>query len=117
VRFEKLGAFRYSKEDGTPASNMRGQVPEKVKSYRFHKLMSQQNKISRELNKKMIGKTIEVLYEGGGRGRAAFDAPEIDGSVIISPLKAGKKLRPGEFVRSKITSSRDYVLTGRILTT
>jgi len=117
VKFERLGVFRYSKEDGTPASNMRGQVPEKVKSYRFHKLMSQQNKISRELNKKMIGKIIEVLYEGRGRGRAAFDAPEIDGSVIISPPKAGKNLRPGEFVRSRIASSRDYVLTGRVLTT
>jgi len=116
VRFERLGVFEYSKEDGTPASNLRGQVPDKVKRLRFNKLMSTQNRISRELHRKMIGKIIEILYEGMGRGRAAFDAPEIDGSVTI--LRHGRgKLSPGEFAKVKITNSSAYGLTGRLLTT
>ena len=116
IKFERLGVFEYSREDGTPASNMRGQVPDKVKRLRFNKLMSTQNRISKELQRKMIGKIIEVLYEGAGRGRAAFDAPEIDGSVTI--LRPGRgKLSPGEFAKVKITNSGAYGLTGRLPTT
>jgi ribosomal protein S12 methylthiotransferase len=107
VRFERLGVFEYSRESGTPAAKLRGQVPNQVKRSRFHKLMTQQNRISREQNRKMIGQTLEILCESPGRGRAAFDAPEIDGSV-----KFYGKARPGEFVKVKITSASAYGLTG-----
>src|SRR3989339_967711 len=63
IKFERVGAFKYSKEEGTPASKMRGQVSEKIKEFRFHRLMSLQNQISREMNKKLIGKVFEVLIE------------------------------------------------------
>lgn len=115
VRFERLGVFVYSKEDGTPAAKMRGQVPEKVKRLRFHKLMSLQKRISRELNRRLIGKTFEILYEGKGKGRLSIDAPEIDGSCKIISRSDREKLNPGEFAKIKITNSSDYLLTGRLL--
>ena len=111
-KFDRLGVFEYSRERGTPAAKMRGQVPEKVKRFRFHKLMTIQNRISRELNHRMIGKTIEVLTEGPNRGRTAFDAPQIDGSVKIN-----KKVKPGEFVKVKVTGARAYELSGRFVST
>jgi len=111
-KFDRLGVFEYSRERGTPAAKMRGQVPEKVKRFRFHKLMTIQNRISRELNHRMIGKTIEVLTEGSNRGRTAFDAPQIDGSVKIN-----KKVKPGEFVKVKVTGARAYELSGRLVST
>lgn len=115
ARFDRLGVFKYSKEAGTPAFKMRGQVPEKVKSYRFHKLMTLQNRISKELNSKLIGKKLEVLYEGQGKGRTAFDAPEIDGYVKFKSRITG--IRPGKFVKAKIVRSTAYGLVGRLVPT
>ena len=94
---------------------MRGQVPEKVKSYRFHKLMALQNRISKELNRKLIGQTLEVLYEGQGKGRTAFDAPEIDGYVKFLPRFTGAG--PGEFVKARIIKASAYALSGRLVPT
>lgn len=117
VKFERLGAFPYSKEFGTPAAKLRGQVPEKIKMARFHELMRLQNRISREKNKAMLGKIIEVLIEGrrGRRfiGRTPFDAPEIDGSVQI---KSHSRLKAGEIVKARVTSARAYDLLGRLIT-
>ena len=113
--FERLGVFEYSKEAGTPAAKMRGQVPEKVKRQRFNKLMSLQNRISREMNRKLIGNIFEVLYEGSGVARTVYDAPEIDCSVRIMPRSAWERVSPGEFVKCKITGSGAYDVTGRIL--
>lgn len=113
VKFKHLGGFTYSKEEGTPAARMRGQVSEKVKTERLKKLMRLQARISRELNKSMIGKTLEVLVEravhGGFVGRSYMDAPEIDGSVFI---KTNKSLKPGEIVKVGITSAKTYDLIG-----
>ncbi|HTY13777.1 MAG TPA: 30S ribosomal protein S12 methylthiotransferase RimO [Candidatus Omnitrophota bacterium] len=114
AKFERLGVFEYSREKGTPAAQMRGQVPGKVKRLRFHKLMSLQNRISREMNRKLIGKTFEVLYEGNGFGRTVYDAPAIDCSVRIMPRSAWERLSPGEFVNCKITGSGAYAVTGRV---
>lgn len=105
VRFEKLGAFVFSREKGTPAAKKRGQVPEKVKRFRLHRLLTLQKRIAKELNLKLVGKTLEVLYEGRGRGRTAHDAPSIDGSVKLSG-----KFRPGEFVKVKVTNASAYDL-------
>ena len=105
VRFEKLGAFVFSREKGTPAAKKRGQVPEKVKRFRLHRLLTLQKRIAKELNLKLIGKKLEVLYEGRGRGRTCYDAPAIDGSVKMSG-----KFRPGELVKTKITGASAYDL-------
>jgi len=112
VRFERLGVFEFSRESGTPAAKLRGQVPNQVKRSRFHELMTQQNRISREQNRKMIGQTLKILCESPGRGRAAFDAPQIDGSVKFSG-----NVKPGEFVKVKITGASAYDLTGHLVAT
>jgi ribosomal protein S12 methylthiotransferase len=112
VKFQHLGAFTYSPEEGTPAAKMRGQVPEGVKKERLKRIMQAQACIARELNQKMIGKTREVMIEKvkkeGSVGRSSFDAPEIDGSVLIP----NKFLTPGEMVKVRITGAGTYDLTG-----
>ncbi len=116
VEFERLGVFRFSREEGTPAAKMRGQVPEKAKNYRFHKLMALQKKISREFNKNMVGKVVEVLLEKkvGGMffGRAYFDAPEIDGSVKVYDSTH----KVGDFVNAKVVKALDYDLVAHCIT-
>ncbi len=110
-QFERLGVFRYSREEGTPAYDMDGQVPEKVKIEREKTLMELQKKISRRKLKKLIGTEMKVLVEGKKgpffTGRTEFDAPDIDGIVYI---KTKKRLKAGDFCRVKITSSGDYDL-------
>lgn len=105
VRFERLGAFIFSREKGTPAAKKRGQVPEKVKRFRLHRLLTLQKRIAKELNLKLVNQTLEVLYEGRGRGRTSYDAPELDGSVKMSG-----KYRPGEFAKVKIAAASAYDL-------
>src|SRR3989339_1433196 len=110
MQFERLGIFKYSKEEGTSAAKLRGQIPEKVKELSFHKLMALQNQISKGLNKKLIGKTFEVLIEKIGKnfciGRTYMDAPDIDGSVkIFNP-----NLKLGRFVKAKIVKASAYDL-------
>jgi ribosomal protein S12 methylthiotransferase len=113
ARFERLGAFIYSREEGTPAYGMQGQIPLKVKSERFNMIMSSQQKISQEINKKLLGQTLEVLIDEAGEGyylgRTQYDAPEVDGSVYVNSRQA---LRPGDFVRSRITDTLEYDLVG-----
>ena len=109
ARFDKLGAFAYSREKGTPASRMRGQVSEETKKRRLNKLMRVQARISKERNLKMIGKTLEAMVEGKGAGRAYFDAPGIDGRVFI---KSNQPLKPGEIASVRITGAKTYDLFG-----
>jgi len=112
VKFEKLGVFTYQKEEGTPASKMRGQVSEKVKTERLRKLMRVQARISRELNNKLIGKTLDIIIEraihGGFLGRSYMDAPDIDGSVSVK----AKSTKPGEIIKAHITGGKTYDLIG-----
>ncbi len=110
VRFERLGVFKYSREVGTPAYNLRGQVPEGEKVSRFRQVMLIQRKISKEFSKNMVGRSLKVLVEKKGVGRSYMDAPEIDGSVITN----NPKVTPGEFVNVKITGSKIYDLVGEI---
>jgi ribosomal protein S12 methylthiotransferase len=113
VKFQRLGVFTYSKEEGTPAAKMRGQVSEKIKQKRFHKLMQAQARISRELNNQLIDKTLDVIIErilsNGYLGRSYMDAPEIDGSVLV---KSNKTLKPGKIVKARITQAKTYDLVG-----
>lgn len=116
VRFERLGAFMYSREESTPAYNFKKQVPQGVKQNRYAALMSAQREISRELNQEFMGKVIEVLIdeEEGGRylGRSQYDAPEVDGTVYVN---AKAPLTPGDFVKVTITDTLEYDLVGEAL--
>jgi ribosomal protein S12 methylthiotransferase len=118
VKFDRLGVFPYSREDGTPAAGMPGQLPEEIKKRRREIVMEEQMHISGELGAKKAGTTIEVLCEGeneaGGyyTGRSRADAPGIDGRVIFS---SSKKIKPGQIINVKITGSDCYDLSGKAL--
>jgi ribosomal protein S12 methylthiotransferase len=114
-RFERLGVFSYSREEGTEAYAFKGHLPEEVKDARLDKTMRLQQKISREINGSLLGKTIDVMIdekEGGepGKyiGRSSHDAPEVDGSVYVS----GRGLKIGGFYPVKITGTMEYDLIG-----
>ncbi len=115
IKFERLGAFIYSREEGTPAYDFKGQIPRKVKDERFNMIMSAQAGIATDINSKFLGKSILVLVEeekdGAYLGRTQYDAPEVDGVVYINSKKALKK---GEFVKVKITDTLEYDLVGEV---
>ncbi len=114
MRFDRLGAFAYSREEGTRAAEMDGQVDEEIKQERKDALMRLQNEISLEKNSEKKGKTLEVITErkeedGTYTGRTAADAPDIDNEVIFT---SRRELKPGEMVRVLITDAFDYDITG-----
>ena len=113
VKFERLGVFTYSREPGTPASKMRGQVGNRIKLERQRKLMRLQAGIARDFSRKMIGQIIATILErsvkGGFVGRASFDAPEIDGQVFV---RTNQRLKPGEIVNVSITRAGTHNLYG-----
>lgn len=118
VRFERLGIFTYSPEEGSPAALMSRQVPEKTKQRRYHEAMQLQQQIARDINRRVIGETLTVLVEGKDpktphqwAGRSYRDAPEIDGNVRIDSLKP---LKPGSFYPVQITDALDYDLVGKV---
>jgi len=116
VRFERLGAFIYSREDGTPAYKLSGQIPERIKRERFNAIMLAQQRISQGINKKFLGKTLEVLIDEEEKdhylGRSEYDAPEVDGLVYVS---SKRKLRAGDFVKVKISDTLEYDLAGEAI--
>lgn len=116
-RFERLGAFVFSREEGTPAYNFPQQIPMRIKKERLKELMLTQKSISEEINSSYIGKEIEVLIDEikSGKtkiaiGRTKGDAPEIDGKVIIRTNQA----QVGKFVKVKVTKASEYDLAGEI---
>ena len=114
IRFERLGVFAYSREEGTPAGDMKQQVRSDVKERRKNQIMSRQVEISLEKNQEKIGKVLEVLVEekdeeGAYIGRTQYDAPEIDNSVIF---KSQREHKPGEFVKVLVQDAFDYDLAG-----
>ena len=115
VKFERLGAFVYSREEGTKAYRMKGQLPDKVKQERFNEIMQLQQGVSREANRKFLGEKLEVLIdlkEGSSYlGRTQYDAPDVDGQVYISSNKA---LKTGDFVKAVITDTLEYDLVGEV---
>jgi ribosomal protein S12 methylthiotransferase len=115
TRFERLGVFIYSREKGTPASKMKGHIPDKVKAVRFDEVMRLQQGISEEINKSLFEKDVDVLIEesipgerGKFLGRTPWDAPEVDGSVYVS----GKALKVGKLYSVKIKDTLEYDLIG-----
>ncbi|MDD5196184.1 MAG: 30S ribosomal protein S12 methylthiotransferase RimO [Candidatus Omnitrophota bacterium] len=115
VKFERLGAFTYSREEGTRAYNFKGQVPDRLKSERLAAVMSVQQEVSRQINSKFLGKSLMVLVDeeedGSYLGRTQYDAPEVDGLVYI---RSKHKLHPGDFVRVRISDTLEYDLVGEV---
>lgn len=116
IKWDRMGAFTYSKEEDTPAYSMDGQIDEKVQQERLATLMAAQEEISKEKNKEKIGKVIEVLVEEKEglvdryRGRSKADAPdEVDGQVIFT---SDKPLELGSFVRVKIEDAKAFDVYG-----
>jgi ribosomal protein S12 methylthiotransferase len=105
TRFERLGVFRFSREEGTRAARMDDQVPDKTKERRWHQIMRLQHTIAAEIGAEQVGRTLKVLVEEPGLARGEADAPDIDGRVYVS-----RNLPVGEFARVTVTGSRDYDL-------
>ena len=114
LQFDRVGAFQYSFEPGTPSAELDGQLPEEVKQERYERLMEMQQAISLKRNQLHVGRTLEVLIEGQGDGltlgRSYRDAPEIDGMVILEGTAP-----VGEFVPVKIDGALTYDLTGHVV--
>ena len=118
VRFDHLGVFKYSPEEGTPAARLAGAISEEVKVERLGLLMETQEKISSEKYRAMVGSRKVVLIEGPAadrkgfmRGRLQTQAPEIDGGVLLKG-KAG----PGDWVEAEITGALPFDLLGKVRT-
>jgi len=116
-RFERLGAFVFSREEGTPAYDFPQQIPLRIKKERLKELMLTQQSISEEINSSYIGKEVEVLIDEikSGKvkiviGRTKGDAPEIDGKVVART----DKVQVGKFVKVKVTKASEYDLVGEI---
>ena len=116
AKFDRMGVFTYSAEEGTPAAKMQGQIDEQVKQDRMDILMKQQMSISAALNEKKVGSTVSVLVEDfdpvseAHFGRSPSDAPDIDGKVYF---KAPSRIAPGSMIDVKVREVLDYDLYGR----
>jgi ribosomal protein S12 methylthiotransferase len=115
IQFDHLGAFKYSPEEGTPASRLPGPIPENVKEERLRALMGLQKRVSFKKYREMVGQSMEALVEGpdrgGGslRGRLRIQSPDIDGCVFLKG-----KANPGDWVEVKIVQALPYDLVGQI---
>ena len=118
MKFDRLGCFPYSAEDGTAAAEMDGQLDEEIKQHRADIIMEQQMVIVNNNNNRFVGQTIEAVTEGFDRygecyfGRSAMDAPDIDGKIFFT--SPNKKLVPGLYVNVNITDTLDYDLIGEL---
>jgi len=117
-RFQRMGCFQYSDEEGTAAYHFADKVPQKVIERRWREVMAVQKRINREQNRALIGKRLEVLVEGPSPesehllvGRHEGQAPDIDGLVYINDGFG----YPGEFVTVEVTEAHDYDLVGRVV--
>ncbi len=118
TRFDRLGVFCYSREEGTPAAEMPDQVSERIKRERHKKLMRTQARVSFKHNRTLVDSEEDVLVEGYSeetelllKGRSSRQAPDVDGLVYITAGNANV----GDIVRLKITDSSDYDLIGEIV--
>ena len=118
LKFERLGAFSYSKEDGTPAERLSCHIHYMTKRKRYNQIMKLQQGIANELMKKEVGKKYEVLIESktfDGKfyiGRSKNEIPEIDGAIFI-PAEEEDLLH--KFVNVEITEARGYDLVGKMI--
>lgn len=115
-RFDRVGIFTYSHEEGTSAFGLEDNVPAGEKEERAREIMEVQQEISFELNQEKIGKVFKTLIDkkeaGRYLGRTEFDSVEVDNEVVVN---SSMKLVPGEFVNVKITRAYDYDLEGEVV--
>ncbi len=109
IEFDRIGAFTYSQEEGTPAANLPDQVDHAVAVRRYNRLMELASEISLKRNKMMLGREIDVLVESPDSGRCHRDAPEIDGIVKLTG-----KVNPGEIIKAKVIEAGEYDLTASV---
>ena len=111
IRFDRLGVFTYSEEEGTIAADLKDNIPAELKNERKALIMDLQAEISAEKNMAMVGKTYKVLVDKEGNtvsvGRTEFDSPDIDNIVHIKG-----PAEKGEFIQVKIESSNEFELIG-----
>ena len=118
IKFDRLGVFKYSREEGTPAYNLGNQIAESLKQSRYDDIMLIQNVISREKNKERLGEVCETIVEGISEdgifyeGRTKKEAPDIDGKIYFT---AQEYLSIGDIVLTKIINTDDYDLIGVVL--
>jgi ribosomal protein S12 methylthiotransferase len=105
ARFERLGVFRYSQEEGTRAAKLAGQISAKEKEARWHRLMALQKGIAAEVSARSVGRTLRVLVDEPGVARGEADAPDIDGRVYVP-----RELPVGHFANVTVTGHHDYDL-------
>ena len=115
VKFDRLGCFPYSPEEGTPAADYPDQIDDQVKSDRAENIMNDQLRIVNEKNEAKIGSTVKVLVEGYDNyikcwfGRSEADAPDIDGKVFFM---SSKELTVGDFQNVTVNDTIEYDLLG-----
>lgn len=118
MRFDRLGCFPYSQEEGTKAAGFENQLEDDVKTHRADIIMEQQQLISEQKNAQQLGKNFEVVVEGFDKwgecyfGRTAGDAPDIDGKVFFT---SDSKLELGQYVNILVTDTLDYDLIGEVI--
>jgi ribosomal protein S12 methylthiotransferase len=110
TRFERLGVFKYSQEEGSRAARMDGQLSQKTKQARYNRAMELQQRIAREISAAQVGKTIRALVDEPKVARGSVDAPDIDGRIRLN-----RAAPIGEFVDVKITKAQVYDLVGEPL--
>ncbi|NLV88080.1 MAG: 30S ribosomal protein S12 methylthiotransferase RimO [Tissierellia bacterium] len=117
IKFDRLGVFTYSREEGTPAYNLPNQVPDKIKELRRNQIMEAQKEISERIMAEKVEKVISVLIEEESEnntyiGRSYMDSPDIDGVVYVN---SHTELKLGSFVDVKIVDSLEYDLIGEVI--
>ncbi|MCB0023058.1 MAG: radical SAM protein, partial [Caldilinea sp.] len=122
IEFDKVGAFPFSPEPGTPSAELSDQVPDEVKQERYARLMEQQQPISLRKNQAMVGRMLDVLVEGEGEiegsgeplllARSYRDAPEIDGLVLVPGVR---DVPAGSMIQVHINGAMEYDLVGEPL--
>ena len=118
AEFDRLGAFAYSPEEGTPAARMKDQIPEEVKQDRLDRLMTLQKGISLRRNLARLGEVEKVLVTDVGDdglclGRSRLEAPETDGEIVFS--HGGTPPKAGSFVQVRLTHAEPYDLIGELI--
>ncbi len=118
IKFDRMGVFAYSREEGTPAADFPDQIDEEVKEERLDRLMTLQQGISLDLNRAKIGKTIEVIVEGYDEesflfyGRSRADSIDVDGKVYFG---AEDEIAEGDIINVKILDADEYDLSGQMV--
>jgi ribosomal protein S12 methylthiotransferase len=109
TRFERLGVFKYSQEEGSRAAKLEGQLSTKVKQRRYNRAMELQQRIAREISGAQVGRTLRALVDQPNVARSHADAPDIDGRILLK-----QPARVGRFVDVRITAAQVYDLVGEL---